>query len=122
MLWGMTKPYSEDLRSRIVQAVEERGISQPIAAERFAVSLSSVKRYVRQYRATGALAAATSPGRPRAIPADTHAAVVAQLAASPDATLADHCAAWREATGVAVSPGTWCRLERRVGWSRKKRA
>jgi putative transposase len=122
MLWGMTKPYSEDLRSRIVQAVEEQGISQPIVAERFAVSLSSVKRYVRQYRATGALTAATSPGRPRTIPADAHAAVAAQLTASPDATLANHCATWREATGRAVSPSTWCRLERRVGWSRKKRA
>ena len=44
----MARPYSEDLRIRIVQAVEDQGISQPIVAERFAVSLSSVKRYVRQ--------------------------------------------------------------------------
>jgi putative transposase len=122
MLWGMTKPYSEDLRSRIVQAVAEHGISQPIVAERFAVSLSSVKRYVRPYRATGARTAAASPGRPRAISAGAHAAVVAQLTASPDVTLADHCATWREATGMAVSTSTWCRVERRVGWSRKKRA
>jgi transposase len=116
----MTKPYSEDLRSRIVQAVEAQGISQPIVAERFAVSLSSVKRYVRQYRATGTLTAATSPGRPRAIPAAAHAAVVAQLTVTPDAALADHCLRWEEATGVSVSASTWCRVERRVNWSRKK--
>jgi transposase len=118
----MTKPYSEDLRIRIVQAVEEQGISQPIVADRFAVSLSSVKRYVRQYRATGTLTAASSAGRPRAIPATAHAAVVAQLTAAPDATLAAHCATWQEVTGMAVSASTWCRVERRVDWSRKKRA
>ncbi len=116
----MTKPYSEDLRFRIVQAVEAWSISQPIVAERFAVSLSSVKRYVRQYRATGTLTAASSPGRPRAIPAAAHAAAVAQLTAAPDATLAAHCATWQEATGVAVSASTWCRVERRVGWTHKK--
>jgi putative transposase len=118
----MTKPYSEDLRFRIVQAVEDRGISQPIVAEQFAVSLSSVKRYVRQYRATGTLTAAASRGRPRAIPADAHAAVVAQLTAAPDATLAEHCTRWEETTGIVVSASTWCRLEQRVAWSRKKRA
>src|ERR1700710_2699567 len=98
----MTKPYSEDLRIRIVRAVDEQGISQPIVADRFAVSLSSVKRYIRRYQTTGTLTAATSPGRPRTVPVNTHAAVVAQLTAAPDATLAAHCATWQAATGMAV--------------------
>ncbi len=38
------KPYSEDLRTRIVAAVEG-GISKSEAARVFGVSLSSVKRY-----------------------------------------------------------------------------
>jgi transposase len=38
------KPYSEDLRIRIVQAVEE-GTSKSATARLFDVSLSSVKRY-----------------------------------------------------------------------------
>lgn len=121
MIWRMTKAYSEDLRARIVHAVEEQGISQPIVAERFAVSLSSVKRYVQQFRTTGSLTAATAPGRPRAIPADAHTAVVTQLMAAPDATLADHCVRWEAATGVVVSVSTWCRVEQRVQWSRKKK-
>ena len=40
------KPYSEDLRTRIVRAVEE-GMSKSAAARLFGVSLSSVKRYMR---------------------------------------------------------------------------
>jgi transposase len=40
------KPYSEDLRKRIVRAVEG-GTSKSAAARLFAVSLSSVKRYLR---------------------------------------------------------------------------
>jgi len=40
------KAYSEDLRRKIVQAIEQRGMSKSQAARLFAVSLSSVKRYV----------------------------------------------------------------------------
>jgi transposase len=116
----MTKPYSEDLRSRIVQAVETQGISQPIVAQRFAVSLTSVKRYLRQYRTTGTLTAATAPGRPRAIPPAVHADLVAQFDADPDATFATYCDQWAATTGVRVSESTMYRVQRRVGWTRKK--
>ena len=43
--WGM-KPYSEDLRTRIVRAVEN-GMSKSGVARLFGISLSSVKRYSR---------------------------------------------------------------------------
>jgi transposase len=41
------KPYSEDLRVRIVSAVKEESMSKSAAACLFGVSLSSVKRYAR---------------------------------------------------------------------------
>jgi transposase len=41
------KPYSEDLRVRIVIAVQEESMSKSAAAHLFDVSLSSVKRYAR---------------------------------------------------------------------------
>jgi transposase len=42
------KPYSEDLRTRIVKALQEGGgMSKPEAARLFDVTLSSVKRYAR---------------------------------------------------------------------------
>ena len=44
------KSYSEDLRRKIVVAVEQRGMSKTEVARLFDVSLSSVKRYSRMAR------------------------------------------------------------------------
>jgi transposase len=44
---GAMKAYSEDLRQKVVEAVEQRGTSKSEAARRFSISLSSVKRYTK---------------------------------------------------------------------------
>jgi transposase len=41
------KAYSEDLRKKVVEAVEQRGTSKSEAARLFGISLSSLKRYTR---------------------------------------------------------------------------
>ncbi len=115
------KAYSLDLRERIVRAVEE-GTSQVEVARLFRVGERSVKRYVHQWRMSGTLAPSPRPGKRPAIGPDRYPAVLAQLNACPDATLAEHCDQWHEATGMAVSPTTWCRLERRIGWTHKKKS
>ncbi len=53
--------YSEDLRKKIVLAVE-RGLSKSQAARTFSVSLSSVKRYVEKAKRGEPLAPKKSPG------------------------------------------------------------
>ncbi|MCA1717205.1 MAG: IS630 transposase-related protein [Actinobacteria bacterium] len=57
------KAYSEDLRQKIVTALE-RGTSKPQAARLFDVSLSSVKRYARKARQRDSLAPKKGSGRP----------------------------------------------------------
>ncbi len=57
------KPYSEDLRRRIVLAVEG-GMSKSAAARLFGVSLSSVKRYFRIAQRGVSLAPRKGGGRP----------------------------------------------------------
>jgi len=52
---------------------------------------------------------------------DDHADVLAQVAAAPDATLADHCARWEAARGVRLSLSTMSRTLRRLKLTRKKR-
>jgi len=47
---GCMKAYSEDLRRKVVEAVEHRGMGKSEAARTFGVSLSSVKRYVGKAR------------------------------------------------------------------------
>jgi transposase-like protein len=57
------KPYSEDLRVRIVRAVEE-GMSKSAAARLFGVSLSSVNRYARIAQRGESLMPRRGGGRP----------------------------------------------------------
>jgi transposase len=116
----MSKAYSDDLRSRIVHAVEQEGLSQPVVAARFAVSLVSVKRYLHQWRTTGDLTPRPHPGRHRAIAPEEHDCLIALFAADPDARLTDYCARWEAETGMAVSASTMCRAQQRVGWTVKK--
>ena len=57
----MGRPYSEDLRSRIVAAVEG-GVSRNAAARQFAVSVSCVVKLLQRFRRTGTVAPA-APGK-----------------------------------------------------------
>jgi len=57
------KPYSEDLRQRIVSYVEG-GLSKSATARLFNVSLSSVKRYSRISERGGSLEPRKGGGRP----------------------------------------------------------
>src|SRR4051812_36723737 len=102
------KDYSLDLRQRIVQAVAA-GQPKAAVAQRFAVSLGSVQRYVRQWATTGTPAPRLRPGRPRAIPVAQEAALVAQVAADPTATLAELGQQWADQHGVRVSVATMSR-------------
>lgn len=114
------RAYSGELRQRIVRAVND-GASQPVVADRYSVSLNSVKRYLKQWRATASLDPRPRTGRPRAIPPAAHTALIAQFDADPDATFATYCDRWEAATGVRISPSTMYRAQQRVGWTRKKR-
>ncbi len=64
----MSKPYSMDLRERVVGAVEEAGLSRRQAAARFGVSVSTVINWLQRYRATGSVASSQIGGhRPKKI-------------------------------------------------------
>jgi putative transposase len=64
----MAKPYSMDLRERVVAAVEEEGLSRHEAAARFGVVPSTAINWVRRFRETGSVAPSQMGGyKPRAI-------------------------------------------------------
>ena len=52
----MAKPYSMDLRERVVCAVEEGGLSRHQAASRFGIGVSTAINWVRRFRETGSVA------------------------------------------------------------------
>jgi transposase len=53
----MAKPYSEDLRTRLVETIDA-GATIPEAAEQCGVSISSVVRFLKLHRDTGSVRAA----------------------------------------------------------------
>ncbi len=64
----MAKPYSMDLRERVVSAVEESGLTRRQAASRFGVGVSTAINWVRRYRETGSVAPGQIGGhKPKAI-------------------------------------------------------
>ena len=115
------KAYSEDLRLRILAAVDG-GMSRSEAARLFGVGRATVKRYLALRRETGGLAPRPRRGPPVVKTAALRELLPARLGAAPDATLAEHCAWYEEASGVRVSGPTMSRLIARLDWTRKKRA
>jgi transposase len=114
------KAYSQDLRLRILQAVDA-GQTKAGVARRFAIGLSTVKRYLAQRAAEGHVYPKTSPGRPGRIGPAEYAALAAQVARRNDATLAEHAAAWEKVRGVRLSAWAIGRVIRRLQLTRKKR-
>jgi putative transposase len=64
----MGRPYSLDLRERVVAAVEKGGVSRRQAAGQFGVGISTVINWVRRFRQTGNAAPGKMGGhKPKAI-------------------------------------------------------
>ena len=114
------KTYSADFRERLLRAIDA-GLGQAEAARLFGVGTSTLKRWKRRRRDTGAVAPSPRRGRPPTIGPDQRAALEAQVRAAPDATLAEHCASWERAHGVRVSVATMSRALAKLGWPLKKR-
>ncbi len=114
------KPYSQDLREKIIRALEEQEETQEEVAARFCVSVSFVAKLWRRWRETGSCAArAHAGGRLRRLQA--HADLLRhEVSAQPDVTLAE----LRErmaAQGVpVVSLATMCAELQRLALRRKK--
>ena len=115
------RAYSEDLRLRIVAAVDG-GMSRSEAARTFGVGRATVKRYLALRRETGSLVPRPRHGPPPIKTSALAAALPPRLAAAPDATLLEHCAWYEQAAGVRVSDATMSRvITKHLGWTRKKR-
>jgi transposase len=113
------KSYSEDLRRKIVAAVE-RGMSKTQAARLFDVSLSSVKRYSRMAHRGNSLAPKERPGRAPKVDEKTKKLLIEDMKERPAAIIAERIRFLESITGEHLSYSTIWRLLKRLGWSRKK--
>jgi transposase len=131
----MTKSLSEDLRSRVIAAVDG-GLSRRAAAARFGVGVASAIRWVREWRETGTTSAKPQGGdrRSRRIEAYRDIILIA-IERQTDITLVEMAEMLRVEHGASFATSTiWRFLDRhamtvkkngareRAGTARRRRA
>lgn len=116
----MARPYSLDLRERVVAAVMDGESCRAVAAG-FQVSVASVVKWSQRFRTTGSAAARPMGGnRPRTLENESDW-LLGRLAEQPDVTLRALVAELRE-RGVMASYGSVWRTVHRASFSFKKNA
>ena len=119
---GAMKAYSEDLRQKVVEAVEQRGTSKSEAARLFGISLSSVKRYTRLASRGEPLTPRKGGGRPPIADDVTRKLLEEDIRTRPSATIRERRRFLESFAGKrSLSEVTLRRLLKRMGFSRKKR-
>jgi transposase len=117
----MPRPYSGDLRRRVVAAAVEEGQSRGSVARRFAVGRSTVYRWVETAREEGRLEAKPMHGGPQpAIRGESETALKRLVGADNQLTLAEYRDRLAEEVGVRVHSWTLGRALKRLGLTRKK--
>ena len=119
----MTRPLSDDLRKRVVAAVDG-GLSCRAAARRFEVAASTAIHWVARWRRTGSVRPLPQGGDFRSQRIEAHAdEILSLIGERPDMTLAEIAAHLRDRHGLKVADSTvWRLLDRRGLTFKKNRA
>ena len=121
MAWRQGQSYSEDLRARVLAAVDG-GMAARAAAKLFRVSVSYIYKALIRRRRTGETTASSRRGhRPRKLSAAQEAALATHIEAHPDLTLTALQAWLLEEHRVRLSNGAMWLAVTRLGLSFKKR-
>jgi transposase len=113
------KAYSEDLRRKIVDAIE-RGMPKAQAARTFGVGVSTVKRYATKAQRGEPLEPGKAPGKRPKMDEKASKLLEGDLRERPFVTLRERCDYVEAISGVSVSRSTMCRAIARLGKTRKK--
>ena len=98
----MTRPYSLDLRERVVAAVERDGLSRNRAATRFGIAVSTAVHWLRRYHATGGVKPSKIGGYRKKTLRDEHATWLIARCREREFTISQLVAELREVRGLKV--------------------
>jgi transposase len=116
------KPYSKDLRLRVLSAVDSGKPTEEVART-FSVSMPTIKRWLKRRRETGDVKSHPIPSRPPRKGAMLKEWLPEHLQANDDLTLEEHRQAFEEEFGEEVSTSTIGRAIAGLpqgGWPLKK--
>ena len=116
------KPYSKDLRLRVLAAVDA-GKPREEVAKTFSASMPTIKRWLKRRRESGDVEPKPIPGRPSRKGALLQSWLPKHLQANDDLTLEEHREAFEEEFGQPVSTSTIGRAIANLpdgGWPIKK--
>jgi transposase len=116
----MPRPYSADLRERVLAACKQCEGTREGIARRFRVAASTVYSWLGAARAEGRRAA-KPPARGRVPVGGATATLAGLVAERNDATLAEYADLLAERAGIRRSPSALCRALKGLGLARKKR-
>jgi putative transposase len=116
----MSRPYSLDLRDRVVAAVETEGMSRNQAAARFGIAVSTAVHWVRRYRTTGSVAPGKIGGYKPKILRGEHAEWLIARCQIKDFTLKGLVEELRQVRGVKVDVRSVWEFVHAEGLSYKK--
>jgi transposase len=115
------KPYSNDLRRRIIQAIQANQETQEEIAELFSVGLSFVEKLWRRFRETGSYEALPHSGGRERLLKDDEKLIRRKVAGQADITLLELAEYVSEQTQrEAVSEAVMCNELQRLNLPRKK--
>ncbi len=113
------KPYSKDLRLRVLSVVD-RGMARKEVAETFGVSRPTIRRYLKLRRETGGVDSRPPTGPPARKGDALESALPDQVSRNPDLTLEEHRELFLDEAGVEVSASSVSRALKRLGLPLKK--
>src|SRR3712207_3186853 len=113
------RPYSLDLREKIVESVK-KGVPKAETARRFGVDRATVKRYCKQLDERGTLEPRKAPGKRSKLDEKAMRLLAKDLQQRPWATHSQRVEFLFALSGVSVSEATVCRAVGRLRRSRKK--
>ena len=118
---GMARPYSQDLRDRVIDAVVQGGMSRRGAAARFGISELVAIKWVERFERTGLRTTGKMGGHKRLKLEPHREFLEACHAEKPDVTLQALCDRLLGERGVKADTSLMSRFLRRIGLTPKKR-
>lgn len=116
------RPYSLDLRQKIIEVYTKEKISGRQLSIRFKVALSFVQKLIKQYDNTGDIYPRPQGGGKKLKLTEEQLEVLGEIVSkNNDATLEELCKLLQERTGVKVSRATMGRMMQRLNFTFKKK-